>query len=122
MAASTRSLGMLTARAFWMTRRSIGLEAGSVPPDLTAMVMSFAMRANCFAMRFQRANIVCLRTSKMRPMRSMVHDRRTRCQPPAGGAWDRRREAICARPRNEGARVRVLLGQLRLQHAHAPHL
>jgi hypothetical protein len=27
-----------------------------------------AMRANCFAMRFQRANIVCLRTSNMRPM------------------------------------------------------
>ena len=68
IAASTLSLGMLTARAFWMIRRSVGLAAGSGPPDLTAMVMSFAMRANCFAMRFHRANIVCLRTSKMRPM------------------------------------------------------
>src|SRR5579871_702795 len=51
-----------------MVRRSTGLEAGSAPPDLTAMVMSLAIRANCFAMRFHRANIVCLRTSKMRPM------------------------------------------------------
>src|SRR5690242_19616679 len=68
MAASILSLGMLTARAFWMVRRRVGLDAGSVPPDLTAMVMSLAIRANCFAMRFQRANIVCFRTSKMRPM------------------------------------------------------
>src|SRR2546429_442723 len=59
---------MLTARAFWMVRRSTGLDAGSVPPAFTAMVMSFAMRANCFAMRFHRANIVCFLTSKMRPM------------------------------------------------------
>src|SRR5215472_10605637 len=68
MAASILSFGMLTARAFWMVRRNIGLEAGSAPPAFTAMVMSLAMRANCFAMRFHRANIVCLRTSKMRPM------------------------------------------------------
>src|ERR1700741_3624390 len=67
---------MLTARAFWMVRRSEGLEAGSEPPDLTAMVMSFAMRANCFAMRFHRANIVCLRTSKMRPMAHYCSGRR----------------------------------------------
>src|SRR6185437_9197751 len=68
IAASILSFGMLTARAFWITRRSVGFEAGSEPPDFTDMVMSLAMRANCFAMRFQRANMVCLRTSKMRPM------------------------------------------------------
>src|SRR6516165_1602271 len=64
---------MFTARAFWMMRRSDGLELGSEPPDLTVMVMSLAIRANCFAMRFHRANIVCLRTSNMRPMGLMVH-------------------------------------------------
>src|SRR2546422_3888121 len=63
-----RSFGMLTARAFWMVRRNTGLDAGSVPPAFTAMVMSFAIRANCFAMRFHRANIVCFLTSNMRPM------------------------------------------------------
>src|SRR5579863_8625692 len=81
MAASTLSLGMLMARAFWMVRRNVGLDAGSEPPDFTAMVMSLATRANCFAMRFQRANIVCLRTSKMRPMANMVHQARRACQP-----------------------------------------
>jgi hypothetical protein len=59
---------MLTARAFWMTRRSAGFEAGSAPPVLTAIVMSLPIRANCFAMRFQRANIACFLTSKMRPI------------------------------------------------------
>ena len=68
MAASILSFGMLTARAFWMTRRSAGFEAGSVPPVLTAIVMSLPIRANCFAMRFQRANIACFLTSKMRPI------------------------------------------------------
>src|ERR1041384_2576073 len=68
MAASTLSLGMLTARAFCITRRRWEFEFGSVPPALTAMVMSLPMRANCFAMRFQRANIACFLTSKMRPM------------------------------------------------------
>src|SRR5215831_6921040 len=80
MAASILSFGMLTARAFWMTRRNVGFDAGSEPPALTAMVMSLAMRANCFAMRFQRANIVCLRTSKMRPITVMVHERHRACQ------------------------------------------
>ena len=84
MAASILSFGMLTARAFWIVRRSVGLEAGSVPPALTAIVMSLAMRANCFAMRFHRANIVCLRTSKMRPMARMVHEACTACQPRQG--------------------------------------
>src|SRR4051812_18559590 len=63
-----RSFGMLTARAFWITRRRVGFAAGSGPLALTDIVMSLAMRANCFAMRFHRANIVCLRTSNMRPM------------------------------------------------------
>src|SRR2546423_275111 len=99
-----RSFGMLTARAFWMVRRNTGLDAGSVPPAFTAMVMSFAMRANCFAMRFHRANIVCFLTSKMRPMACMVHQQRRACQPPGEGR----------RPNK--------LGELRLQHAHAPQL
>jgi hypothetical protein len=30
--------------------------------------MSLPIRANCFAMRFQRANITCFLTSKIRPM------------------------------------------------------
>src|SRR6185503_19340122 len=68
MADSTLSLGMLTARAFWTTRRSIGLLTGSDPPALTAMVISLPIRANCFAIRSQRANIVCCLVSKMRPM------------------------------------------------------
>ena len=59
---------MFTARAFWITRRSGGLLAGSVPPAFTAMVMSLLTRVNCFAMRFQRANMACFLTSKMRPM------------------------------------------------------
>ena len=32
------------------------------------MVISLAMRANCFDMRFQRANIACFLTSNMRPI------------------------------------------------------
>src|ERR1700759_3993732 len=68
MAASVLSLGMFTVRAFCSTRRSDGFEAGSGPPPCTAMVMSLAMRVNCFAMRFQRANIACFLTSNMRPM------------------------------------------------------
>jgi hypothetical protein len=68
IAASTLSFGMLIARAFWITRRSAGLLFGSEPPAFTAMVMSLPMRANCFAIRFHRANIACLRTSKMRPI------------------------------------------------------
>src|SRR5580698_3921974 len=119
MAASMRSLGMLTARAFWMVRRSVELEAGSVPPAFTAMVMSLAMRANCLAMRFQRANMVCLRTSKMRPMKAW-------CTNGAGPA-NRGAASIRALGKMRSARVRArprppLLGELRLQHAHAPQL
>ena len=32
------------------------------------MVMSLPIRVNCFAMRFQRANITCFLVSNMRPM------------------------------------------------------
>src|SRR5262245_30435463 len=60
---------MFTARAFWIARRSAGLASGLVPPVRTAIAISLPMRWNCFAMRSQRANMVCLRTSKMRPMR-----------------------------------------------------
>ena len=74
IAASTLSFGMLTARAFWSTRRRAGLECGSVPPVFTATAISLLMRVNAFAMRSQRANIVCLRTSKMRPIgRGLSH-------------------------------------------------
>jgi hypothetical protein len=67
IAASILSFGMLSARAFWITRRSAGLLAGSVPALRTAIVMSLPIRANCFAIRFQRANITCFLTSKIRP-------------------------------------------------------
>src|SRR5215510_3180119 len=72
MAASTLSFGMLYCRAFCTARRSAGFELTSPPPALTAMLMSFATRANCLAMRSQRANIVCLRTSKMRPIGARI--------------------------------------------------
>src|SRR5215469_16729859 len=115
MAASILSFGMLTARAFWMVRRNIGLEAGSVPPAFTAMVMSLAMRANCFAMRFHRANIVCLRTSKMRPMvRAWCTNAAGRAS--AGGSATRQRLAPYGAGRHKA------LCELRLQHAHAPAL
>ena len=68
IADSILSLGMFTARAFWMQRRRAGFEFGSEPPVFTEIVISLPMRANCFAMRFQRANIVCLRTSNIRPI------------------------------------------------------
>src|SRR3954469_18791573 len=63
---------MLRLREFCTARRSAGLDATSPPPALTAMLMSLAIRANCFAMRSQRANIVCLRTSNMRPIRPRI--------------------------------------------------
>src|SRR5262249_36329872 len=59
---------MLTARAFWITRRNAGLECGSVPPAFTATLISLLMRENALDMRSQRANMVCLRTSNMRPI------------------------------------------------------
>src|SRR5262245_64250922 len=68
MADSTLSLGRLTARAFWITRRSAGLLSGLGPPALTAIVISLPMRAKAFDMRSQRAIMVALRVSKMRPM------------------------------------------------------
>src|SRR5687768_1356574 len=58
---------MLTARAFWIARRRAGFDSGFAPPDFTAIAMSFATRVNAFAIRSQRANIVALRVSKMRP-------------------------------------------------------
>src|SRR5512139_2618073 len=68
IADSTLSFGMFTARAFWITRRKAGFEFGSVPPFLTAIVISLPMRLNCFAMRFHRANMACFLTSKIRPI------------------------------------------------------
>src|SRR5262249_29557306 len=59
---------MFAARAFWMTRRRAGFDSGLGPPFRTAMVISLPMRENSFDMRSQRANIVALRVSKMRPM------------------------------------------------------
>src|SRR5262245_6897199 len=68
IAASTLSLGMFTARAFCMMRRSAGLLSGLGPAAFTAIEISRPMRVNALAMRSQRANIVALRVSKMRPM------------------------------------------------------
>src|SRR6185436_4130906 len=68
MALSTLSLGMFTDRAFWITRRSEGFDSGLGPPFLTAIVISLPMRANALDILSQRANIVALRVSKMRPM------------------------------------------------------
>src|SRR5574341_1916467 len=59
---------MLRARAFWRTRRRAGLLSGLGPPAFTAMAMSLLTRVKAFAILFQRANIVALRVSKMRPM------------------------------------------------------
>ena len=70
MAASTLSFGMLAPRAFCRARRSAALACGSGPPVFTAMAMSLAMRVKTFAILFQRANMVALRVSKMRPMES----------------------------------------------------
>src|SRR5512143_710093 len=61
---------MFAPRAFWSTRRSAGLWSGLGPPAFTAIAMSLLMRVKAFAIRFHRANIVALRVSKMRPMRS----------------------------------------------------
>src|SRR5256886_11732941 len=109
-----RSFGMLTARAFWMVRRNTGLDAGSVPPAFTAMVMSFAMRANCFAMRFHRANIVCFLTSKMRPM--APHGASTAPDLPAAGG-----DGLACRGGRSPRRA-IQLRELRPQHAHAAQL
>src|SRR5690606_27831787 len=86
MAASILSLGMFTLRAFWRTRRRAGLLSGSGPPALTAMVMSLPMRANCLAILSQRANMVALRTSKMRPITSRASNVEYRMRAGEGGA------------------------------------
>src|SRR5262245_55568547 len=71
IAASTLSLGMLMARAFWMMRRSEGLLSGFGPPAFTAIVISLPIRAKAFDILSQRANMVALRVSKIRPMRAV---------------------------------------------------
>src|SRR5215213_7748646 len=68
MAFSILSLGMFTARAFWMMRRSAGLVSGLGPPDFTAMARSLPTRVKALAILSQRLNIVALRVSKIRPM------------------------------------------------------
>src|SRR5215470_15911039 len=115
MAASILSFGMLTARAFWMVRRSMGFEVGSGPPALTAMVMSLAMRANCFAMRFHRANIVCFLTSKMRPMGPW-------CTKRSGRTREGAPRAARAPPGAGGALRRGGSGELRGEQAQAAAL
>src|SRR5882724_12322377 len=74
------------------------------------MVMSLAIRANCFAIRFHRANIVCFLTSNMRPMALMVHEARRGCQ------WGRGGELGPAAGRR--ARRKALLRQLGADQAH----
>src|SRR6185436_18873823 len=88
IALSTLSFGMFAVRAFWMTRRSEGLDSGLGPPFLTAIVISLPMRANSLDMRSQRANIVALRVSKMRPMASRIERGVTRAGAPAAGGAD----------------------------------
>ena len=73
MALSILSLGMLAARAFCSTRRSVGLLSGLGPPDFTAMAMSFPIRVKTFAILSHRSNMVALRVSKMRPMAMDYH-------------------------------------------------
>src|SRR6185503_12468982 len=69
---------MLIARAFWMMRRSAGLLSGFGPLAFTAIEISLPMRANAFDILSQRANIVALRVSKMRPMSSLPEGGRPR--------------------------------------------
>jgi len=83
MAASILSFGHVDGARVLDHPPQRRFDAGSGPADFTAMVMSFAMRANCFAMRFHRANIVCFLTSKMRPTVRMVHQ--SACTVPARG-------------------------------------
>src|SRR5258705_8991765 len=59
---------MLIDRPFRIARRSAGLPSGFGPAALTAIVISLPTRANALDIRSQRANIVALRVSKMRPM------------------------------------------------------
>src|SRR4029450_11342016 len=70
------SVGLLICRAFWITRRNAGFEFGSDPPAFTATLISLLMRENCLDMRSQRPHIVCLRTSKILPMRQFSQQRR----------------------------------------------
>src|SRR5947208_1229885 len=79
--------------------RRAGCDAGSARPAFTAMVRSLAMRANCFAMRFQRANIVALRTSKMRPMPAWCTNAGARAKAPRGrvDGWMCRRKGLWPR-------------------------
>src|SRR6187399_2761214 len=92
---------MLIARAFNMTRRNGRFESGSGPPALTAIVSSLPMRAKALDILSQRANIVCLRVSKMRPM-GVPEERDLRGEPqqlgtgkfsPWAGALQSRRRA-----------------------------
>src|SRR2546429_2041975 len=69
------------------------------------------------SMRFQRANIVALRTSKMRPMPAWCTNAGARAKAPRGGEST----GGCAEERAFGP-VRQRLGELRLQDAHAPQL
>src|SRR4029077_11582891 len=68
IAASTRSLGIFTFLAFWKQRRRAALVFWSGPPDFTARAISFPIRVNCFAILSHLANMVALRTSKIRPI------------------------------------------------------
>src|ERR1700760_3315576 len=96
MAASTLSLGIFAARAFCTARRRAGLESGLPPPAFTAIAMSLLMRVNSFAILFQRANMVALRVSKMRPMEMLLLAVVGACQP--GSTFDFRRAVIRERP------------------------
>src|SRR5262245_47161985 len=68
MAASTRSLGMLTPLAFCMAARRRRLESGLGPPAFTAITISRPMRVKSFAIWPQRFILRAFRNSNARPM------------------------------------------------------
>src|SRR5512139_368696 len=72
---------MFAPRAFWIARRRAGFVSALGPPVFTAIAMSFEIRVKTFAIRFHRANIVALRVSKMRPIRSVLAEVRPRAGP-----------------------------------------
>src|SRR3954466_9758786 len=95
MAFSILSLGMFTARAFWMMRRSAGLVSGLGPPDFTAMARSFPTRVKALAILSHRLNIVAFLVSKIRPMRWVL----------SGVGPEREATARGQRRRDPGARA-----------------
>ena len=62
--ASMVSLGMETARPFWIARRSAGFVSGSSPPAFTAVVISRTTRVNALDTDLLRAMMVALQAEE----------------------------------------------------------